>query len=325
MAMLDELHDPLPAPEYDRNIYTLGSIWEQNVVIASPRMGEAMPDTILMTNLFRAIRFSLLIGVGSGIPPDVRLGDVVVGTLEGKDSKEITLRIGNTEAETSVHIEIWAAPPSQPLLTALEKIKTEPTLSRSRMRGYLEILKKDSPKLASRYLKTDSLEDLLFKADYSHVKPNFASKRAGFNIFSSNDDEKNCRFCDKTMVVRREPGEMRVHYGSIASADEEIKDAPFRDYINRQLGGKLLCIETEIAKMESPFPSHFPCLVIRGICDYADSHKNEAWRDHAAIMAAAYAKDLMSYIFAESIPRLHREMDDTQLVELRKCPLCIPS
>jgi nucleoside phosphorylase len=37
----------------------------------------------------------------------------------------------------------------------------------------------------------------------------------------------------------------------------------------------------------------FPCLVIRGICDYADSHKNGKWQPYAAATAAAYAKELL--------------------------------
>lgn len=37
----------------------------------------------------------------------------------------------------------------------------------------------------------------------------------------------------------------------------------------------------------------FPCLVIRGICDYADSHKNDRWQPYAAATAAAYAKELL--------------------------------
>jgi hypothetical protein len=41
---------------------------------------------------------------------------------------------------------------------------------------------------------------------------------------------------------------------------------------------------------------HFPCLVIRGISDYADSHKNKDWQGHAAITAADYAKELLSEI-----------------------------
>jgi hypothetical protein len=41
---------------------------------------------------------------------------------------------------------------------------------------------------------------------------------------------------------------------------------------------------------------HFPCLVIRGICDYSDSHKNKEWQGYAAMAAAAYAKDLLCRI-----------------------------
>ena len=33
---------------------------------------------------------------------------------------------------------------------------------------------------------------------------------------------------------------------------------------------------------------------IRGICDYADSHKNKKWQPYAAATAAAYAKELLS-------------------------------
>lgn len=37
----------------------------------------------------------------------------------------------------------------------------------------------------------------------------------------------------------------------------------------------------------------FPCLVIRGICDYADAHKNKEWQGYAAMAVAAYAKELV--------------------------------
>lgn len=45
----------------------------------------------------------------------------------------------------------------------------------------------------------------------------------------------------------------------------------------------------------------FPCLVIRGICDYADSHKNDRWQRYAASTAAAYAKEILSVVPKASI------------------------
>lgn len=216
--MLDELHDPLPVPEYDRNIYTLGSIGKFSVVITCPPMGTAAPDIISMTNLFREIKFTLLVGIGSGIPPNVRLGDVVV------DTKVAKVNLGNAAADSAIRTQLRNATPSQLLLAALTKIKTEQELSGSRISQYLERLKQDSPKLALGYLKSDSLKDLLFKADYSHVTRNLADSE----LISSDDDdeeeeEESCQFCDKAMIVNRKPREMLVHYGSIVSASQEIK------------------------------------------------------------------------------------------------------
>jgi nucleoside phosphorylase len=39
----------------------------------------------------------------------------------------------------------------------------------------------------------------------------------------------------------------------------------------------------------------FPYIVIRGICDYADSHKNKQWQGYAALAAASYTKELLGY------------------------------
>lgn len=48
----------------------------------------------------------------------------------------------------------------------------------------------------------------------------------------------------------------------------------------------------------------FPCLVIRGICDYADSHKNKIWQPYAAATAAAYAKELLNVIPAAGVTEM---------------------
>src|SRR5947209_19902633 len=40
----------------------------------------------------------------------------------------------------------------------------------------------------------------------------------------------------------------------------------------------------------------FPCVVVRGISDYADSHKNKQWQPWAAAAAAAYVKELLCII-----------------------------
>jgi hypothetical protein len=54
---------------------------------------------------------------------------------------------------------------------------------------------------------------------------------------------------------------------------------------------------------------NFPCLVIRGIHNYADSHKNERWQPYAAATAAAYAKELLSIIPSKEIERVKGGVD----------------
>ena len=50
-----------------------------------------------------------------------------------------------------------------------------------------------------------------------------------------------------------------------------LRDVVIRDCLAEEL--HILCVEIEAAGLMD----NFPCLVIRGICDYADSHKNKRW------------------------------------------------
>lgn len=74
-----------------------------------------------------------------------------------------------------------------------------------------------------------------------------------------------------------------------------VKDSVTRDYWRDREG--VLCFEMEAAGLMDSYP----CLVIRGICDYADSHKNMSWQPYAAATAAAYAKDLLAEIAPSSV------------------------
>ncbi|UKZ79072.1 hypothetical protein TrVFT333_006823 [Trichoderma virens FT-333] len=161
------------------------------------------------------------------------------------------------------------------------------------MPEYLKALRNNWPQLASKYLRSNSLKDVLFQADYSHVSGSTLDDE------DEGDEEENCRFCDKTKVVKRRPRGARVHYGLIASGNQVIKDAIFRKKLNKDLGGRVLCIEMEAAGLMN----NFPCVVIRGICDYADSHKNKDWQEHAAAMAAALAKELLQYVQPDDVDR----------------------
>jgi nucleoside phosphorylase len=96
-----------------------------------------------------------------------------------------------------------------------------------------------------------------------------------------------------------------VHYGTIASGNQVMRSAAERDKVSAELGG-VLCFEMEAAGLMNSFP----CLVIRGICDYADSHKNKRWQPYAAGTASAYVKEVLSVIPAAEVAK-SRTMEET--------------
>lgn len=96
---------------------------------------------------------------------------------------------------------------------------------------------------------------------------------ASQNIPESEICDKFCKASQTDSLVNREARDLnrvpRIHYGLIGSSDQLMKDAVRRDELTKEHG--VLCFEMEAAGLMN----RFPCLVVRGICDYSDSHKNE--------------------------------------------------
>ncbi|OAR03155.1 hypothetical protein LLEC1_07140 [Akanthomyces lecanii] len=312
-AMLDTIHADLPKPRDDPNTYTLGSISKHNIVIAClPEGGSgtnsAATVATRMITTFPAIKFGLMVGIGGGIPPKVRLGDVVVSTPVGQFPGVVQWDFGKAEQDGMFERTGSLNRPPTSLLTALTKLKTRQELSGPKMSEYLDELKQKWPRLAPKYLRTESLEDVLFKSDYGHVSEN--TNDCDFTTDSGDgvegeEEEENCKLCDRSNIVTRKRRDMSVHYGLIASGNQVIKDGVFRDRLKKDLGGHVLCVEMEAAGLMN----NFPCIVIRGICDYADSHKNKSWQEHAAAVAAAFTKELLVYVQPSDVDGERRVRD----------------
>jgi nucleoside phosphorylase len=303
-AMLDKTYSDLPR--------------QPNVVLACLPKGEignnnSATVAARMTFTFPSIRFGLMVGIG-GVPKSVRLGDVVVSTPTDGFGGVIQWDFGKTEqGGTFKRTGALNRPPTE-LLVALTKLEKEYNMNGSKIPQYLEELKKNWPKLAPKYTRSESLKDFLFRADCKHVeKPvvcDMGNSDKGFENGEEEDgdqmeDEEEGNHCinsDQSKIVRRKPRDMCVHYGLIASGNQVIKGAAFRDEIYKRLGGKVLCFEMEAAGLMNDFP----CIVILGICDYADSHKNKDWQEYAAAVAAAFAisKGLLSVVPAQEVQQM---------------------
>ncbi|KAJ5734429.1 hypothetical protein N7493_003215 [Penicillium malachiteum] len=221
--------------------WTLGTIGEHNVVIACLPKGQygtksAANVAAWMISTFPTIKFGLMVGIGGGIPPKIRLGDVVVSTPVGQFPGVIQWDIGKAnEGGSSERTGLLNNPPTS-LLTALATLETRHALGRSSIPQYLEELKMKFLGIVSKYLPS-GLQDILFKANYGHVNKgpmdtdNNKSAAADENVDEreeeewDEDEDESCKLCDKTQVVKRKARDMTVHFGLIASGNQVIKDA----------------------------------------------------------------------------------------------------
>ncbi|KAH0372123.1 purine and uridine phosphorylase, partial [Aureobasidium melanogenum] len=302
LGMLDERHDkPKNFAKHptDTNSYSWGQIGDHNVVISSLAAGVYGPTSAATTAMnmlssFPNIKVGLMVGIGAGIPSakyDIRLGDVVVSQPHGQTGGVIQYDLGKSRVSTEqgnlVHTFERVGilkPPPEALLKALSLLQAEAMLEGSNIPEFLNYLLERYPRLAQKrsdgpgYFYQGDENDRLFEASYLHTS------------------NSGCGSCDSTRMISRsarsDPSEPEVHYGVIASGNKLVKDAAERDLILEQSGEDCICLEMEAAGLMNSFP----CLVIRGICDYADSHKNDDWQEYAAATAAAYAKDFLGYV-----------------------------
>ncbi|KAF3925297.1 hypothetical protein ABW20_dc0107439 [Dactylellina cionopaga] len=298
-AMLDEEHPSLPKPPNDPNMYTLGLVLNHNVAITCLPKGKggsvsASAVATRMANTFPNIKFMLMVGIGSGIPngSKVRLGDVVVSTPVGPYPGVVQWAISkSTDEQTFERTGALNNPPTL-LLTALSKLEVDHEMKGTKIPEYLEQMGTRYPRLKAKYLNINHLQDLLFRTSYKHVVQGRDLDEDEEEEEGEEEEESTCQHCDRKMIVKRKPQDMRVHYGLIASGNQTIHDPFLRNNLNQFLGGNAFCVETEAAGVMNDLP----CIVIRGICDYADSHKNDYWQEYAAAVAAAFAKEVLGCV-----------------------------
>ncbi|KAN0076444.1 Pfs domain protein [Elaphomyces granulatus] len=285
-AMLDEEHPDLLQAENDTNTYTLGQIGRHNVVLAclpSGTTGISVAATAARDLLrsFPKVRFGLMVGVGGGAPSnpsddpgeDIRLGDVVVSNPEGG---VLQYDLGKTVRDGKFIQTGSLNKPPTVLMTGVSKLQARHLRKGNAIRGYIDSMLESNPAMQQNFKYRNPKDDQLFQTNYDHM-----------------DGEKDCRNCSEERLVQRSsrtPDVPVIHYGLIGSANQVMKHG--------ERG--ILCFEMEAAGLMD----NFPCLIIRGIYDYSDTHKNKDWQPYAAATAAAYLGYLGSYLLLKWIRRL---------------------
>ena len=80
---------------------------------------------------------------------------------------------------------------------------------------------------------------------------------------------------------------------AIGSANILLKDPEARDQLRDRFGVRAIEMESSGAT-QAAWEAGVGYLVVRGISDYCNPGKNDIWQEHAALVAAAYARALLA-------------------------------
>ncbi|OAL38924.1 hypothetical protein AYO20_01675 [Fonsecaea nubica] len=270
-GLLDEQHELLATHPLDSNYYALGRVGSHNVAIIriSVRVHGLISTSLKVEEMlltYPSLKVWLVLGTGSGFPStehDIRLGDILVQVpsqhQEASDPSEETTIKGQ-----------FAQPPKE-LLLAVEVLQAKNTKHDSLYR-HISSLSRNYRELDSHIHYINFSDDYLFHFTSIHV-----------------ENARDCHSCDLGQLVSRPPRDEAgtvIHYGRIASVPQDIRDGTTREEIRREQGS---LGQMDIAVVAQSLPH----LTVQGVCDYADSHKDETWRLYSAAAAAAYAKELL--------------------------------
>jgi nucleoside phosphorylase len=261
----------------DPNIYNVGTVSvDENkkglraVVLATQSDMGKSNAAVVGANAMRSfpnLRHIIMVGIGGGCPnpnnPEehVRLGDIVVsdarGVIEYDDIKQTKER------------REYRGPPRAPSYELLQAATQLGTAAIAGLFPWEKYMERGLSKLHD-YERPDGAKDVLYEGDLRIEHPL--------------DPER-----------QRRPGWPRVHRGAVATADTLLKASALRDELRDRFGVR--AIEMEGSGLQTAaWAQGKDIMVVRGICDYCDDHKDNTWQKYAALAAAAYARALIEVL-----------------------------
>lgn len=285
----------------DTNAYSVGKIGRHNVVLVyMSGMGKGNA-AIAATNCkgsFPGINLALLVGICGGVPSitqdenaELLLGDIVIS--EGLVPFDYGRQYPDKFSRKDDVMDTFGNPP--PAIRALLKKLSSRVGRRWLKQRTLHHLNALTDDLKDDAVYPGATEDRLFESNYLHKHHPFSACTTcneGSNLVCESARTTSCQQlgCDIAKLVTRSRLQQQssiqptVHFGLIASGDQVMKSGEHRDLIASKEG--VIAFEMEATGVWESFP----CLVIKGVCNYADSHKSKRWQSYAATTAAACMK-----------------------------------
>lgn len=274
--MLDEIHHSLPRRQGDTNEYIFGKMGRYNVVIASLPTG--LSGLTIATQTAMHIRYSFeflevcfLVSTGGGTPgeSDIRLGDIVVSRPTKKFPGVMGYDIRNVRNGRHSPIGVFNKPPELAMRTVFAlNAQQIPHCTSPAVTQFYNEAREHSPRLRDQSTHPGGDPQFLFASASQH----------------GSGESSACRL---NQWRPRSDNQPRIFYGTIASGESVITDTTARDRFSREYG--ILCCETQAAGVVDVLP----CLVVCGISSYADSPPSRQWEGYAAVVAAAYTKEIV--------------------------------
>ncbi|KFG85253.1 hypothetical protein MANI_114843 [Metarhizium anisopliae] len=268
--------------------YRFGRIGEHYVVVAQPNeKGKVNASNIAahVTFQFPNVRLALMVGIGGGIPSDekdIRLGDVAVSKPEDGLPGVLQYDFVKAVGDGNVVLKGTLNKPHASLLSAVNYVEGQEIMEQSPLPQSLDFIIRKSESF-----KHPGKADVLYDPTFRHV---------------GGKDCSACEDCSSKKIVQRLPRRQKgpqVFRGLILSGDSVVKDPYERLRLCRGYD-KALCFEMEAAGIMD----ENPCLVVRGICDYCDTHKQDDWHYYASAVAAAYARIILLHIPGQQVKHL---------------------
>lgn len=312
-ALFDENYDELGhiygKQVGDPNSYITGRVNNHYVVLAyMPGMGNRRSASVARGLLvsFTRIKLTLLVGICGGVPYASDGTEIVLGDIIVSDSV-IEYDFGRQYPhgfERKSGVKETLTTPSQEIQSFLNRLRTRRMKDQIQRQTtqYLQILQEME---GNEWNYPGTLHDSLFKASYrhKHYKQQSATECVCAHCHSNSDPvcqqalKGDCKSigCAGDLIPRRRLSTNSpqpipiVHIGTIASANSIMKSGEHRDQLAEKEG--VIGFEMEGAGVWDTLP----CVIIKGVCDYADNHKNKAWQNYAAATAASCAKCILAY------------------------------
>ncbi|KAL4794672.1 Pfs, NB-ARC and TPR domain protein [Aspergillus venezuelensis] len=290
----------------DFNFYSVGVMSGRNVILAHPpHPGKATAATTAAACAmsFKNIKLALVVGVCGVVPftqenEEILLGDVIIskGVIQYDNGRQLS-----DSFSRKIDVEASLGRPNARVGSFMAALETP--YYRSSIQAKINQFLEDMDNSGMLNCYPGPAEDKLYESSYSHKHHDTTSRRCKVCTSCQQGDDPVCNEaihlscrgtgCEDTRLVQRSRQNQKhrpvPHIGLIASGDSVIKSSAHRDQLARK--ENVIAFEMEGAGVWDAMA----CVIIKGACDYADSHKNKLWQEYAATTAAACAKAFIQY------------------------------